>query len=555
LNCESPFYHYQDLFVEENQTEDYFYPNPCAPAESIPKEVPTFVHHRPIISWSNVLWNQPTRAMVPTFDSIGKASSVLLSESDVQTEVKDFDGFSSMPGVFYKEGNFPDEFKDVLFVSDFSGWVKTFHFDENEQLLRIEEFMDRDTGIVDLEMNPKDNCMYYVHYNTHSINKICYGGAIPPIASFRIDQQYGRSPLTIAFDASTSYDPSDLELSYLWNFGNGKTSDEPNPTHTFLSETDSPTTYEVSLTITNSEGLSDVKTITVSLNNTPPSVKITSPTNGSYYGSQDLNYLQLQADVQDAEHSKEDLSYNWQIFFHHNTHYHEEPPKQETSPFVIIEPTDCGTSEVFWHRFRLEVTDANGLMSFDELEIYPFCEASFFNVVNVAAAGSPESIMVHWEVTEAAEVVAYEIQRTKDFRFQTVGAIDANGLGTYEFEDVTPIDGRNFYRIKVIRSDGAFDYSNQVSLNFPAEPEVISVYPNPSTNGRLTVFTKYPISEELTIKIFDPIGRLLHQASWRAELGEPIENQINLSFLGNGVYFYQVENGGQIVEGRWMMME
>ena len=403
FNCAQKFYHYQDLLKEENLQGSYYFPNPCVPPEDtselskvIPAEIPVFIHKRPLLSWSNVLWNQPTRAMVPRFDSIGKAISIHLEASEVTSESGEFDGFSSMPGVYYTRGNFPEEYNDRLFVSDFSGWIKTFKFDENNELIDIQEFMDRDTGIVDVEMHPTDGCMYYVHYNSHSINKICYGGSVPPIAALRINQQYGASPLTVEFSAAASYDPSNLDLQYFWDFGDGTISEERNPTHTFSSSTNFPTSYEVELTVTNSDGLSDVQSTIVSLNNTPPIVKITHPVNGSFYGSNDLNFLRLQAEVNDAEHNEDELDYNWQIFFHHNTHYHEEPPKTETNPSVIIEPTDCGTTEVFWYRFRLEVTDANGLTSVDELEIYPFCEPAFFDLGNLEAFGSEKSLsLIH----------------------------------------------------------------------------------------------------------------------------------------------------------------
>ena len=53
------------------------------------------------------------------------------------------------------------------------------------------------------------------------------------------------APLTISF-SNTSQGES---LTYLWNFGDGTTSAEANPTHTF-----GVGTWEVSLTVTNENG-------------------------------------------------------------------------------------------------------------------------------------------------------------------------------------------------------------------------------------------------------------------------------------------------------------
>ncbi len=58
----------------------------------------------------------------------------------------------------------------------------------------------------------------------------------------------------IVFDGSHSTDPEGLPLTYLWNFGDGNTSVEPNPNYAYSSEG----TYDISLTVTDSEGNSNI---------------------------------------------------------------------------------------------------------------------------------------------------------------------------------------------------------------------------------------------------------------------------------------------------------
>ena len=136
-NCPNAFYHFQDLFQEENQQGNYFFSNPCVADKSlaIDSSIPVFTHTRPVITWSNHLWNKPARALVPSFDSLGKALAVPLEESTVNTERVDLTGFSSMPAVYYKEGNFPEVYKEALFVADYSGWIKAFYLDEQKKLI------------------------------------------------------------------------------------------------------------------------------------------------------------------------------------------------------------------------------------------------------------------------------------------------------------------------------------------------------------------------------------------------------------------------------------
>jgi len=68
-------------------------------------------------------------------------------------------------------------------------------------------------------------------------------------ADFTAEITSGRAPLTVAFrDTSRGSNIT----TWLWNFGDGTTSTERNPTHTFSE----PNLYDVTLTVTNAEGQS-----------------------------------------------------------------------------------------------------------------------------------------------------------------------------------------------------------------------------------------------------------------------------------------------------------
>lgn len=74
----------------------------------------------------------------------------------------------------------------------------------------------------------------------------------------------GEAPLTVNFKGEQSTDDDEI-VSYAWNFKDGSTSNNVNPTHTF----DSPGTYRVELTVTDSDGAknTDTDTITVTESN------------------------------------------------------------------------------------------------------------------------------------------------------------------------------------------------------------------------------------------------------------------------------------------------
>ncbi len=90
----------------------------------------------------------------------------------------------------------------------------------------------------------------------------------PPVAIASADVTEGKADLSVNFDGSQSTD--DVEIaSYLWNFGNGKTSEEVSPTFIYKAEG----SYAVTLTVTDNKGLASISeplTINVAPRNTIP---------------------------------------------------------------------------------------------------------------------------------------------------------------------------------------------------------------------------------------------------------------------------------------------
>ncbi len=107
---------------------------------------------------------------------------------------------------------------------------------------------------------------------TFTINVLTGGGAPYPEADFTYTVQTGPPPNlcnTLVFDNLSSYCKDDL--TYLWDFGDGTTSTEENPTHTFPTDNNQQT-YTITLTVTSaSDGLIDTATDTFDSNGVAPS--------------------------------------------------------------------------------------------------------------------------------------------------------------------------------------------------------------------------------------------------------------------------------------------
>jgi PKD repeat protein len=71
-----------------------------------------------------------------------------------------------------------------------------------------------------------------------------------PTASFTINPENGRAPLTVSFDGSASLDPDGTISAYHWDFGDNQTSTDNPASHVFQNIG----TYTVQLTVTDNQG-------------------------------------------------------------------------------------------------------------------------------------------------------------------------------------------------------------------------------------------------------------------------------------------------------------
>ncbi|MGV6859045.1 MAG: PKD domain-containing protein [bacterium] len=94
---------------------------------------------------------------------------------------------------------------------------------------------------------------------------------IAPLAAISATPLSGVIPVTVAFDSSASVDTDGSIASYSWDFGDGTTSDEANPQHSYSTAG----TYPVSLVITDNEGATSTANTQITASPLPP-VELTS---------------------------------------------------------------------------------------------------------------------------------------------------------------------------------------------------------------------------------------------------------------------------------------
>lgn len=372
--CTTPFFNYQRTVLPSNFAHDYVFSNPCDPSQFIPEEVITFVHERPLLAYANEANDNDPYAVYMSYDENGNESFTAIGSSESTVEGEDFRGLSTSGGTFLSGEFIPEEQQGLYLFADFTGWIRAAHVSDNDELEKVELWNEDAGRPLFITQNPFNGCIYYCSLFPSFVKKICFGGNRKPVVEVNPEIVYGHSPLEVSFSTEGSYDPEGDPLSFFWEFCDGTVSTDANPVHTFYSENEVLETCTVRVTVSDTSGAFTVRDVFVSLNNTPPSANITSIEEGELYSIRAPTTMRLVAEVEDAEHGAEEMTYDWSLLLHHNTHFHQLSTMTANNRTVEINPTGCSQFETYWYEITLKVTDPGGLISGDTRMIYPDCE-------------------------------------------------------------------------------------------------------------------------------------------------------------------------------------
>lgn len=545
------YFSFKDLLKQESLNEINF-PNPCDPSEVIPEDY-QMVHSRPALNLAHI--TAGLGVFYGAYNEEGDAINLSISDDNsiIEGDLFDLRAQAVIGGDFYDGVTYPEEFVGNYLVGDYNqGWINSVEYDLNDDIKSVRAFYRDSFPIVHIEVNPNDGCTYIVNYNYNRIGKICYGDKLPPIATFQHSVEFGSSPLTVQFDAGESYDPNGELLEYYWEFGDGNNSIEKSPQHIFTSENNQPKSFEVKLTVTNESGLMSEERGLISINNSPPQVKITSIVDGQLYNMTGVSIYDLEAHVEDLEHKDSELDYRWVWSLRHNTHSHPEPPIEDHISEIELWPIGC-EDEVYFYGIELEVTDRVGLSGKDEVFLYPDCGSEYVELLDFNARLQGSNAYCTWLVENEIELDRYELQRARiDRRFITIQSFSSNGVSgpqEYDFLDDNLLPGFNLYRLKMISSGGKETYS-QDQLVLLAEEDEVYIYPNPASNELKVFYGK--LNSAAFIEIFNSEGRIIRREEHNGS-GTQILT-IDLTGIHPGTYHYRIVNSDLIKTGSFILI-
>ena len=138
-----------------------------------------------------------------------------------------------------------------------------------------------------------------------------------------------------------------------------------------------------------------------------------------------------------------------------------------------------------------------------------------------------------WTTANEINVSHFGIQRSLNGKdFETIGKLNAKGFSynEYNYVDIQPLNGDNYYRIESIDRDGKRSYSEVLFMNVNKK-NGINIYPNPSRD----IVKVESIEQIKEVKIIDYLGRTIYQS-----IASFQQSSVNTKQFTKGLYVVKI---------------
>lgn len=167
------------------------------------------------------------------------------------------------------------------------------------------------------------------------------------------------------------------------------------------------------------------------------------------------------------------------------------------------------------------------------------------HLVDLIAVSKNKTTELKWQTSYEKNTALFEVhQGISPENFKTIGTVKSRGnsstLTTYTFTDDQSPAGRNFYRLKMIDTDGRYTYSKTIVVETGAIA-TINIYPNPVQN-KLCITVQGLKTNDYSWYIRDINGKKIITGKIATNTGIPSTTQINLGVLSKGTYIISIEN-------------
>jgi len=177
-------------------------------------------------------------------------------------------------------------------------------------------------------------------------------------------------------------------------------------------------------------------------------------------------------------------------------------------------------------------------------------------LISFTAHAKKANVTLNWVTASELNNDYFEIERSMDGRsFQKIDRVKGAGTSditlNYNYKDIKPQKGQNYYRLKQVDFDGTFSFTKMTTAEFVGSVQVVKIIPTHSY-GELSVVFFEVFDEHAPIEVFDLVGNRV--LTGFLPVGS---NEVNfdVSSLNSGQYYIRIRGEEEFITKRFIKIE
>jgi hypothetical protein len=159
-------------------------------------------------------------------------------------------------------------------------------------------------------------------------------------------------------------------------------------------------------------------------------------------------------------------------------------------------------------------------------------------LLSFTAVKSGSTALLQWSASHDQTLRQYVVEKSTDsIHFNDIDSLpplsDTNSVHSYQYTDPGLTPGTTWYQLRLIDINGNATYSPVRSVVVTGDGGVITIYPNPATDGTLYISSTINIRR---IRLMDVIGRLILDQDVQGYL-----QTVSVRTLARGIYLVVVD--------------
>lgn len=174
------------------------------------------------------------------------------------------------------------------------------------------------------------------------------------------------------------------------------------------------------------------------------------------------------------------------------------------------------------------------------------------NLLDFTAVQAGQQVLLSWQTTEEVNTESFIVERSANGNAWTpidTVAAGFSGNHAYRLTDYRPLQGANYYRLRMIDVDQQYKYSVVRVVTFTQKDNGFVIVPNPADQRAAIHFNK--VMRSPSIAVYDMAGKLVQQKKLTGNTGF---TELDTRMLANGIYTVMITDDKESVTQKFSVM-